>query len=340
MKLSTRDYSVREHARPEPDEAELEPVRLSPRELLAAMKRAAKAMLEDNMLMIASALAYSTFFAIPSVLLLAVGLFTLIAGPQTITSLIQSFGHVMPAQATQLLGSSLHRLDHQPGTTILMTVVGFVLAVWATTSAMTSYMTAVNIAYKTKDTRNFVRKRMIALAMAACIGFAFVLVAVLLIFGPQIEKRIGSAIGAPSLVAYLWWAAQWPILVVGLLREAPLEAHHCRRGRRGGRVARRVGPVRGLHGDVRLLQQDLGIALGRDRDAHLALALQPRTPLRRGAERPDRGEPRAPPRHARPRVVPPPPLLQRRGHPGLVVEASDVRRNEGRMHSGYSTPVA
>ena len=217
MKLSTRDYAVREHARPEPDEAELEPVRLSPRDMLEAMKRAAKAMLEDNMLMIASALAYSTFFAIPSVLLVAVGLFTLIAGPQTITSLIHSFGHVMPAQATQLLGSSLHRLDHQPGTTILMTVVGFVLAVWATTSAMTSFMTAVNIAYKTKDTRNFVRKRVIGLAMAACIGFAFVLVAVLLIFGPQIEKRVGSAIGAPSLVAYLWWAAQWPILVVGLL---------------------------------------------------------------------------------------------------------------------------
>jgi len=217
VKLSTRDYAVREHGRPEPDEAELEPVRLSPRELLDAIKRAAKSMLEDNMLMIASALAYSTFFAIPSVLLVAVGLFTLIAGPQTITSLIHSFGHVMPAQATQLLGSSLHRLDHQPGTTILMTVVGFVLAVWATTSAMTSHMTAVNIAYKTKDTRNFVRKRVIGLAMAACIGFAFVLVAVLLIFGPQIEKRVGSAIGAPSLVAYLWWAAQWPILVVGLL---------------------------------------------------------------------------------------------------------------------------
>ena len=93
MKLSTRDYAVREHVRPEPDEAELEPVRLSPRDILEAMKRAAKAMLEDNMLMIASALAYSTFFAIPSVLLVAVGLFTLIAGPQTITSLIQSFRH-------------------------------------------------------------------------------------------------------------------------------------------------------------------------------------------------------------------------------------------------------
>ena len=63
--------------------------------------------------MLASALAYSTFFAIPAVLLLAVGVFTLVAGPQTITAFIAHFSHVMPAQATTLLGGSLHRL-HQP----------------------------------------------------------------------------------------------------------------------------------------------------------------------------------------------------------------------------------
>jgi membrane protein len=217
MRVQTRDEALREHGRPEPDEAELEDVPFSARDLFGAFKRAVKSMLDDNMLMIASALAYSTFFAIPSVLLVAVGLFTLVAGPQTIASLIDSFGDVMPSQATQLLGDSLNRLDHDPGTTITMTIVGFVLAAWAVTSAMTSYMTAVNIAYDCKDTRNFVRKRAVALAMAACIGFAFVLVAVLLMFGPQIEKHLGSAIGAETLVSYLWWIAQWPILVVGLL---------------------------------------------------------------------------------------------------------------------------
>ena len=41
--------------------------------------------------MIASALAYSAFLAIPSVLLVATGLFTLVAGPATIASLIQHF---------------------------------------------------------------------------------------------------------------------------------------------------------------------------------------------------------------------------------------------------------
>jgi membrane protein len=217
MRVQTRDYALREHRRPEPDEVPLEDVPFSARELFSAAKRAAKSMLDDNMLMIASALAYSTFFAIPSVLLVTVGLFTLVAGPQTITSLIQSFGHVMPSQATQLLGDSLHRLDHRPSTSIAITAVGFVLAVWSVTGAMTSFMTAVNIAYDCKDTRPFIRKRALALVMAACIGFAFVLVAVLLMFGPQIEKWVGSALGASTLVAYLWWVAQWPILVAGLL---------------------------------------------------------------------------------------------------------------------------
>ena len=190
---------------------------LSPREFLRVCTHAGKKMLEDNMTMLASALAYSTFFAIPSVLLVAVGLFTLLAGPQTITSLIHSFGHVMPKQATELISSSLHRLDHRPSTTIAMTAVGLVLAIWSTTGAMTGYMTALNIAYGEKDSRSFVRKRLIALAMAACIGIAFLLVAGLLILGPQIEKRVGPAVGAPTLVGYLWWVVQWPILAAGLL---------------------------------------------------------------------------------------------------------------------------
>ena len=287
---------------------------MTPRDYLTLFKRAGKKLLDDNMMMLASALAYSTFFAIPSVLLVVVGLFTLVAGPETITSLIQSFGHVMPGQATQLLGDSLHRLDHHPSTTIVMTAVGLVLAIWSTTGAMNGYMTALNIAYDRKDGRSFARKRLVALEMSVCIGVAFLLVAVLLIFGPQIEKRVGPALGAPTLVAYLWWVLQWPILAAGLVtafailalprprrRAPPLAADHARRRGRRRRLARRLRALRGLHLDVRLLRQDLGLALGRDRDADVALALEPRPPLRSRAQLGDRGEPRPPP--ARPSAV-------------------------------------
>jgi membrane protein len=226
---------IRDGGRPAPDEARLErapgpqPERreptvddpglrdLSRRDWLAAVKRAGKEMLDDNMPMIAQALAYSSFLAIPSVLLLAVGLFTLLVGPGTITSLIQHLGGVLPGQATTLVSDSLHRLDRQHQASVVMVVVGGVLAAWSTTGAMTTYMTALNMAYDRRDRRNFVRKRLTALLMVACIGAAFLLIAVLLIFGPPIERYLGKAIGFPTALAWIWWIAQWPILVVGLL---------------------------------------------------------------------------------------------------------------------------
>ncbi len=233
----TRTGLVRAGARPEPDEAPLgddeqptpQPERHEPKlaepglrdlsfaDYKAILIRAAKEFMNDNGTLLASALAYSSFFAIPSVLLVVVGVFTLVTGPDTITTLMDHFRTVMPGQATELLGSSLKRLDSHPAQRIVVTIVGFVLALWSTTGAMNAFMVAINLAYDRKDRRSFLRKRLVALEMVAVMGFAFVLVAVLLIFGPTIEKHVGHAIGAAGLVSLLWWVAQWPILLFGLL---------------------------------------------------------------------------------------------------------------------------
>jgi membrane protein len=184
----------------------------------AILVRAGKEFLNDNAMMLASALAYASFFAIPSVLLVTVGLFTLVAGPDTITTLMTHLGTVMPGQATQLLDDSLKNLDAHPASSVIMTVVGFVLALWSTTGAMNAYMLAINLSYGHKDKRSFLRKRIVALEMVLAIGFAFVLVAVLLIFGPTIEHLISTHLGpAGKVLDWVWWVVQWPILLVGLL---------------------------------------------------------------------------------------------------------------------------
>ena len=218
--MENRTEELRAPARPAPDEAPLdEPavLELSLRDWLGVVVRAVKRLPRDNMPMLAQAIAYSTFLAIPSVLLIVVGLFTLLSGPGTIDTVIAHLGHVMPGQATSLIHQSLSRLDHQHQATVVMTIVGFVLALWSTTGAMTSYMTALNIAYERRDSRNFVVKRVVALVMVACIGAAFLLVAGLLIFGPVIERHLGDLLGIPHALGYVWWSVQWPILVAGLL---------------------------------------------------------------------------------------------------------------------------
>src|SRR6266566_30590 len=134
---------IRPGARPEPDEAPLgqdgdqptpQPERreqkladpglrdLSFADYKAILIRAAKEFLDDNAPLLAQALAYSTFFAIPSVLLVVVGVFTLVAGPDTINSVIAHLHGVIPSQATELLDQSLKQLDKNPSTGIVLTI--------------------------------------------------------------------------------------------------------------------------------------------------------------------------------------------------------------------------
>lgn len=190
---------------------------LSRHDWIATLRRAVHESLDDGITVTASALAYSSFFAIPSTLLLALGLFTLASDAETIRDFIDRLDAFMPAEATELLGESLTRLEEQPSTGALLTIVGFVLALWASTSAMTTYMAALSTAYDRKDTRSFVRKRLVALALLPVPGAAVALVVFLLILGPYAERAVGNVLGVESVLSWAWWVAQWPLLFAGLL---------------------------------------------------------------------------------------------------------------------------
>ena len=76
---------------------------LSARDYKAIVIRAGKQALAHGITDLAAALAYYSFLAIPAVLLVAVGLFSLFASPDAITTLIDKLGTVVPSQATQLI---------------------------------------------------------------------------------------------------------------------------------------------------------------------------------------------------------------------------------------------
>jgi membrane protein len=190
---------------------------LSKRDYKAMVVRAGKKALSDGITDLAAALAYYSFLAIPAVLLVAVGLFTLVASPDGITTLMDKIGRVAPSQTTELLGGSLRRLNQNQSSSIVMTIVGFVLALWTTTGAMTAFMRALNRAYDRDETRNFVKQRLTALQMVVTLGVAFLLIFGLLVLGPLVSKWIGDALDIESVFGWIWWIAQWPLLIGGLL---------------------------------------------------------------------------------------------------------------------------
>ena len=190
---------------------------LSRRDYFAVLKRTLKRALADGITDLAAALAYYSFLAIPSILLVALGIFTLVASPHAITTLMDKIGQVAPSEAISLLGDSLRRMQKNGSGSLAMTIVGFVLALWTTTGAMTAFMRALNRAYDRAETRNFVRQRLVAVEMVFVMALAFLLVFGPLVLGPQLSKWIGNAVGAQGVITWIWWIAQWPILIAGLL---------------------------------------------------------------------------------------------------------------------------
>src|ERR671935_344441 len=196
---------------PEPQPERLEPrlddpgpTNLSKRDYVAITKRALKKFQADHMTNIAAALSYYAFLAIPSALLVAVGVFSLVAGPHAVNTLIGKLHGILPGQASSLLESSLKNMTQHNGTAITVLSVGGVLAFWSLTGAMQNLMWALNIAYDREERRGFVRRRVTALWMVGVAGPGVAPPVGVLVLGPHLSTWIGDAIGAKSVTKTVW----------------------------------------------------------------------------------------------------------------------------------------
>jgi membrane protein len=210
--------------RPRPDEAPLDEAGdeqvgvtdLRLRDYVAVFKRAGKAAVDDEITDAAAAVAYYAFLAIPALLLISVGVFSIFAGPDAVETIIDKLGSVIPAEAVTLLESSLRRTTEEGGG-LTMILVGGAVALWTASGAANAVMRALNRVHDTDESRGFVRQRFVALTMILVSIVSFVLVFGLLILGPKLSTWVGDLVGAESAVRWAWFLGQWPILVVGLL---------------------------------------------------------------------------------------------------------------------------
>jgi membrane protein len=178
--------------------------------------RAVRRSMQDHVPNLAQAVAFNTFLAIPSGLLVALGVFTLVSSPTDVSTLISHLRGVVPASVIQLLNQSLQRARASGGGEAMI-AVGAVIALWSLTSAMTTIQWAINLAYEHQTRRGFVRTRLAALGMVACILVAFGLVVVVQVLGPVMTAWLGSTLGEQAAINWIWWIAQWPVLIGGLL---------------------------------------------------------------------------------------------------------------------------
>ena len=178
--------------------------------------RAAKRTMADNMMSIGKGIAYGAFFAIPSAMIVALGILNLTAGPGDINALVDKLNGVVPASAQTLIRTNLEQVSSsQAGG--LMVVIGLVLAVFSLTGAVQTVMWGLNVAYERREERGFIRRRASALLIMLILTGALVAMFAIVVLAPYMTGWVGTATGYPGAASLFGWTLQWPILFVALL---------------------------------------------------------------------------------------------------------------------------
>jgi membrane protein len=182
----------------------------------AIIVRALKRSRRNHVSHLAQAVAFNAFLAIPSTLLLALGIFSSVAGPDSVNSLLDHLSNVVPASALDLIRQSLKQvLASQQGGPMI--AVGAALAVWSLSRAMQTVMWSLNTAYDLEETRGFLRARAVSVLMALCAAGAGALVVVALVLGPLISTWIDDNVNGSGVATWVWDIGRFPVLVAGLL---------------------------------------------------------------------------------------------------------------------------
>ena len=174
---------------------------------------------DDDVSLLASAVAFRIFLSIFPSLIAAVAIFGLVTEPAELGRLLAQARAVMPGDAFTLLESALTNLtDRGTGG---VAVAGLAGGLWAASSAAAVLVKALNLAYDVPERRSFLRLRLVAFLITLALFLAMATLMLLLVLGrflqawlipASLEGRgfenviVGARIGASVLVLMLLFA--------------------------------------------------------------------------------------------------------------------------------------
>ena len=190
------------------------PHRLSAREWLAVLKRTVKQFLSDDCMGLSQQVAFSALLAFfPSVILL-VGLLGLIGAYEELKTFL---GTVAPGAVIDAIDLAQDTAAGNPKGSTVAVVIGFFLALWAASGAMTAVIKALNVAHDRVETRPFWKVRLYSIALVFAIGITLAGLFLLIVFGGPLGEAIARHAHLGGAWDWIWNIVRWPLAFCGVL---------------------------------------------------------------------------------------------------------------------------
>ena len=166
---------------------------------------------EDEVTDRAAGLAYYFLFALFPALLFLTSLLGLLPIPNLTQQLMAYLSQALPGDAASIVEKTLNEIVSGARGGLLS--IGALGALWASSNGLSSFMTALNVAYDVPETRSFLKRKALAVGLTVMFS-AFVLMAlILMVFGPKIGEMVASWVGLGTLFPIVWNIVSIPIVI-------------------------------------------------------------------------------------------------------------------------------
>ena len=166
---------------------------------------------DDHISLVAAGTAFFGLLAIFPAMTALVSLYGLVADPATIRDHVEAMRGLVPVGGLEIIESQLARIVEQGGTANGITfLIGLATALWSANAGMKSLFEAMNVAYDETETRSFVWRTAVSLALTLGAMLVLVLFMVAIAVVPAVIKFLGLEGAAEWLASLL----RWPMILV------------------------------------------------------------------------------------------------------------------------------
>ena len=163
----------------------------------------------------ASAAFYAFLAFVPAVACFG-ATFGFFAGPDALQRQLDTFGDLVPKSVLELVRGEAVRFSRGPRDELLFSAALFAVgSLLSATSSLRCLMEGLNVAYRVHDHRHCVRRRLLAVALAAGVGLALAADVALVIRSGDFLSREPDVLW-PTLRLIGRWVSLYAIAVVGL----------------------------------------------------------------------------------------------------------------------------
>jgi membrane protein len=179
--------------------------------VLDLLIKTAKETVDDNCFSIAAELAYYFALALFPALLFVVALASYLPF-NVINEVVGGLASIAPDEVLTIIRKQLERIATGDAPSIV--TIGVLGAVWSSSGAMTSIVSALNRAYDIPETRPWWKVRLIAIGLTIALAVFVLLSFVLIVSGPNAGHWLAAWFGLSSAFDTAWVWLRWPLTFV------------------------------------------------------------------------------------------------------------------------------